>query len=78
MKHLDPCFLTTLVKSNYLKVLLGKSGAYKSKYTLKSLLGQDMVHFSLQTKSVQGGFANNEAALSSVMIYNVSPQVNET
>ena len=45
VKHLDPCFLTTLVKSKYLEVLLGKSGAYKSKYTLKPLLSQDMVHF---------------------------------
>ena len=25
-KHLDPCFLTTLVKSKYLEELLGKSG----------------------------------------------------
>ena len=51
-KHLDPCFLTTLVKSKYLEVFLGKSGAYKSKYTLKPLLSQDMVHFTWQTKSV--------------------------
>ena len=29
MKHLDPYFLTTFVKSRYLEVLLKKSGAYK-------------------------------------------------
>ena len=35
VKQLDPCFLTTLVRSKYLEVLMGKSGAYKSKLTLK-------------------------------------------
>ena len=30
----------------YLKVFWGKSGAYKSKYTLKPLLGQSTVHFT--------------------------------
>ena len=55
VKHLDQCFLTILVKSKYLEVLLGKSGAYKSKYTLKPLLSQAMVHFPWQTKSVHMG-----------------------
>ena len=52
MKHLDPYFLTTLVKSKYLGVLLRKYGAHKSKHNLKPLLSQDMVHFTWQTKSV--------------------------
>ena len=52
VKHLDPCFLTTLVKSKYLEVLLGKSDAYKSKCTLKTLLSQNMVHLTWKTKSV--------------------------
>ena len=30
----------------YLKVLFGKSGTYKSKYTLKPLLSLNMVHFT--------------------------------
>ena len=30
----------------YLKVFFGKSSAYKSKYTLKPLLGQSMEHFT--------------------------------
>ena len=34
VKHLNPCFLTTFVKSRYLEVLSEKSGAYKSNYTL--------------------------------------------
>ena len=38
VKHLDPCFLTTFVKSRYLEVILEKSSAYKSKYTLKYML----------------------------------------
>ena len=34
-------------RKKYLKVLfLGKSGAFKSKYTLKPLLSQNMVHFN--------------------------------
>ena len=32
----------------YFKVFLGKSGAYKSKHTLKSLLIQYMVHFTFK------------------------------
>ena len=35
VKHLDPCFLTTLVKSKYSKVLLEKSGENKFKCTFK-------------------------------------------
>ena len=38
MKHLDPCFLTTFIKSKYLEVLLEKSGAYKSNFTLSFML----------------------------------------
>ena len=30
----------------YFKVFFGKSGAYKSKYTLKPLLSQSMVNFT--------------------------------
>ena len=36
----------------YLEVLFGKSGKYKSKYTVKPFLSQNMVHFTLRTKSV--------------------------
>ena len=46
VKHLDPCFLTTLVISKYLEVLLGKYGAYKSNYTIKPLFSQNMGHFT--------------------------------
>ena len=46
VKHLNPCFLTTSVQIKYLEVLFGKSGAHKSKYTLKPLLSQNMVHFT--------------------------------
>ena len=52
VKHLDPCFLTTLVKYKYLEIILGKSGAYKSKCTLKPLLSQNMVNFTWRTKSM--------------------------
>ena len=52
VKHLDPCFLTTLVKYKYLEVILGKSGAYKSKCTLKPLLSQKIGHLTRKTKSV--------------------------
>ena len=34
----------------YFEVLFGKSGAYKSKYTIKPLLSQNMVHFTPITK----------------------------
>ena len=45
LKHLKPCFLTSFV-------LFGKSAVYKSKYTLKPLLSQNMVQFTWITKSV--------------------------
>ena len=38
MKHLDPCFETTFIKSKYLEVLLAKSGVYKSSFTLNLML----------------------------------------
>ena len=38
VKHLNPCFLTTSIQNKYLEELFGKSGPYKSKYTLKPLL----------------------------------------
>ena len=43
VKHLDPCFLTPLVGSKYLEVLLGKCGAYKSKFTFKTLFSKNLV-----------------------------------
>ena len=52
VKHLDPCFRTTFVKSKYLEVLLGKSGAYKYKCTLKLMLSKNMVHVTLKVKPV--------------------------
>ena len=51
MKHLIPCFLTNLVKSKYLEVLLGQSGACKPKYTLKPLLSHSMVIFLCEERS---------------------------
>ena len=50
VKHLNPCFQTTSVQNKYLEVLFGKCGAYKSEYTLKNLLSQNMVHL-LETQS---------------------------
>ena len=47
VKHLNPYFLTTYVQNKYLVVHFGKSGAYK--YTLKPMLSQNMVHFTLTT-----------------------------
>ena len=46
LEYLNPCFLTTSVKNKYLEVLFGKYGEYKSKYTLKPILCQNMVHFN--------------------------------
>ena len=46
VKNLDPCLQTTLVKNKYLEVLWGKYGAYQSKFTLKPLLIQNMVHLT--------------------------------
>ena len=51
VKQLNPCFVNTSVQNKYLKVIFGKSGAYKSKYSLKPLLRQNMVHFTSTTKS---------------------------
>ena len=42
----------TLLWSRYLGVLLEKSGAYKSKYTLKHMLSKNMVHVTWKTKVV--------------------------
>ena len=39
-------------KKKYIEVLFGKSGTYKSIYTLKPILSQNMVHFTRRTKSV--------------------------
>ena len=52
VKHLDPCIITTLVKSKFSEVLLEISGAYKSKCTFKPLLSQKVVHLTWKTKSV--------------------------
>ena len=38
--------------SKYLKYFLGKSGAYKSKYTLKPIWIQKLVHFAPLMKSM--------------------------
>ena len=38
--------------SKYLKYFLGKSGAYKSKYTLKPIWSQKLVYFAPLTKSM--------------------------
>ena len=51
VKHIKPCFLTTFVQHNYLEALFEKFGAYKSKYILKPILCQGMVHFTSKTKS---------------------------
>ena len=46
------CFVVKVLRPNeYLEVLFWKSGAYKSKYTLKHLLSQKMVHLTKTTKS---------------------------
>ena len=42
---LTSSFLSTEAKI-YLEVLFGTSGTYKFNYTLKSLLSQNMVHFT--------------------------------
>ena len=44
VKHLNPGFLTISVQNNSIEVMFGKSGTYKSKYTLKYLLSRNMVH----------------------------------
>ena len=38
--------LKILGSKEYLEVLFGRSGAYKSKYTLKPILSKNMVHFT--------------------------------
>ena len=52
MKHCCEAPSSRLGKKKNLEVLLGKSGAYKSKYALKPLQGQNMVHLTWKTNSV--------------------------
>ena len=50
VKHLNPSFLTSFAQHNNLEVLFWKFGACKSKYALKALLSQNLLHFTLKKK----------------------------